>query len=138
MAVHYNIQESPDALEIFVRNEISLFLRVTCGGFAGWIVWFLIGTHLSGPVRGGLAVAAAVCVFVFFRQMTARLTVTASEFQVGGARRRDGDPPGAAAGACNLRKLRRRDCATGRVLPRSGTHQRALQPRQPIGGARLV
>ncbi len=91
MAVHYSIQESGDALEILARNEISLFLRVTCGGFAGWIVWFIIGTHLPSLLRTGLAVVAGVCVFALFRQMTTRLTVTALEFQVGGARRRDGE-----------------------------------------------
>ncbi|HEY2823847.1 MAG TPA: hypothetical protein VGJ06_22585 [Candidatus Acidoferrum sp.] len=83
MAVHYTIQESGDALEIRVRNEISLFLRVACGGFAGWLVWFVIGTHLPSPMRSGLAIAGGVCVFALFRQMTARVTVTGLEFQIG-------------------------------------------------------
>jgi hypothetical protein len=83
VAVHYNIQESDDALEILVRNEISLFLRVACGGFAGWLVWFLIGTHLPNALRSVLAIVVAVCVVAFFRQMTARLTVTEVKFQSG-------------------------------------------------------
>jgi hypothetical protein len=91
VAVSYRVQESGDALEIFVRNEISLFLRVACGGFAGWLIWFLIGTHLPSFLRIGLAIVAGVVVVVMFRQMTARLTVTASEFQVGGARRGAGE-----------------------------------------------
>ncbi|HEY4907265.1 MAG TPA: hypothetical protein VIH74_07420 [Candidatus Acidoferrum sp.] len=104
MAVHYNIQESSDALEILVRNKISVFLRVTCGGFAGWLVWFIIGTHLPSILRSGLAVVAGVSVFALFRQMTARLTVTALEFQVGGAQRRDGKKLCAAVCCCRRQK----------------------------------
>jgi hypothetical protein len=85
VAVHYTIQESSDALEIRVRNEISLFLRAACGGFAGWLVWLVIGTHLPSPMRSGLAIAAGVCVVALFRQMTARLKVTNLEFQIGGS-----------------------------------------------------
>ena len=87
MAVHYSIQESGDALEIVVLNEISLFLRVACGGFAGWVVWFVIGTHLPRVWRSVLAIAVGVCVVALFRQMMARLTVTEATFQVDGRRR---------------------------------------------------
>jgi Protein of unknown function (DUF3093) len=83
VAVHYGIQESDDALEILVRNEISLFLRVVCGGFAGWLVWFIIGTHLPGVRRSVLAIVVAVCVVALFRQMTARLMVTEVQLQAG-------------------------------------------------------
>ena len=83
MAVHYNIRDSGDALAISVRNEISLFLRIACGGFAGWLIWFLIGTHLPGVLRSALAIAVAVCVVALFRQMTARLTVTESLLKAG-------------------------------------------------------
>jgi hypothetical protein len=84
VAVHYNIRDSGDAIEILVRNEISLFLRVVCGGFAGWLIWFLIGTHLPSLLRSILAIVVFVCVVAFFRQMTARLTVTEAQVQAGG------------------------------------------------------
>jgi hypothetical protein len=90
VAVHYSIQESSDALEIRVSNELSMFLRVTCGGFAGCAVWFAIGTHLPSLWRGGLAIVVGVCVTTLFRRTTAQATVTDLEFQVGGARRAAG------------------------------------------------
>lgn len=90
MAVHYSIQDSGDSLKIFVRNEISLFLRVVCGELAGWLVWFLIGAHLPSLWRFVLAIAAGLCVTVFCRATTARLLATKFEFQIDGA---DGREP---------------------------------------------
>jgi hypothetical protein len=88
VAVHYRIQESRDALEILVRNEISLFLRVVCGGFAGWLVWFVIGTYLPSVWRSVLAIFVGLCVTVFFRATTARLLATKFEFQADGTHNR--------------------------------------------------
>ena len=85
MAVYYNIQESVDALNVSVRNEISIFLRFVCGGFAAALIWFFVGTHLPNRYRFVLAIAAAACVIIFFRATTARLLATKFEFEVNGS-----------------------------------------------------
>jgi hypothetical protein len=95
VAVHYSIQDSGDALRIFVRSEISLFLRVVCGGFAASIIWFVVGTHLPNVWRSVLAIAAGLSVIVFFRVTTARLLATKFEFQLDGAD--DREPEGGSS-----------------------------------------
>jgi hypothetical protein len=100
VAAHYSIQESSDALRILVRNEVSLFLRVSCGFFAGSILWFVIGTHLPNLWRFALAIAAGLCVTLFFRATTARLSATKSEFQVGGVDHRE--PEGSSRGTAAI------------------------------------
>jgi hypothetical protein len=85
VAAHYSIQETGDALRVFVRNELSMFLRVACGFFAGWFVWFLIGGHLPNLWRTALAIAVGLCVTVFFRATTALLFATKLEFRLDAA-----------------------------------------------------
>jgi hypothetical protein len=100
VAVHYSIRDSGDALNVSVRNEISLFLRVVCGGFAGWLIWFVIGIHLPSLWRLALAIASGLCVVVFFRETTARLSATKTEFQVDGADHRE--PEGSRRGVVTI------------------------------------